>query len=175
MGYLKSWQFLVFTAFLTASQMALPEQSTIEFPEGCYFSSSKSQEEASRDLSGVHFWLRFSKAGTVYRGEIANILTREHLHDLRIQEEKISFAATLGSLVRDGYINPTNNATIDSIVSETTIDARNPGLIFIKFSDEIGIGPELRKTFKESGIKFLLVNYAAMPIPFYSIQCVPKL
>jgi len=175
MGYLKSCKVLVFCSFLAASQMALAEQSTIEFPEGCYFSSSKPPEEASRDPGAVLFWLRIGKVGTVYRGQIANILTREHMPDLRIPEERASFATTISSLVNDQYIDSTSNTFIDSIVSETTTNARNKSLIFIKFSDEIRIGPKLKKTFNEGRFRFLLVNYGEMPIPFYSIQCVPKL
>lgn len=176
MGYLKARQGLVFCAFLAASQMTLAEQSTIEFPEECYFSSSKSPEEASRDPDAVLFWLRFSKAGTVYRGQIANVLTKEGIPDLQIQQEEISLSAKIGSLVKDGHIDSTSNTAVDSVVSETTMVARNQGLIFIKFSDEVRIGPELKKTFnKENRFKFLLVNYAEVPIPFYSIQCMPKL
>jgi len=95
--------------------------------------------------------------------------------DLRIPEERASFATTISSLVNDQYIDSTSNTFIDSIVSETTTNARNKSLIFIKFSDEIRIGPKLKKTFNEGRFRFLLVNYGEMPIPFYSIQCVPKL
>src|SRR3990167_782383 len=100
LGYGK---LLVWLSLLFGSPVLLAAPTT-SFPEGCYFSSSKSEEEAIKDPDAILFWLKISKSGDTYQGKINSILTQEFIPNLMPHKNVQALEARIKALVDKKYI-----------------------------------------------------------------------
>jgi hypothetical protein len=156
---------------LLCGATVLAAAPTASFPEGCYFSSSKSEEEAVKNPDAILFWLQVTKSGNTYQGKINNILTKEFIPNLLPQRDLQAIERQINSLVTKNYIDAASHIAVDAVVSDRSMEAQGQSTAFLMFAQEIQSGSELKKIFREDHFRFLLLQYTTIPIPFYIAQC----